>query len=196
MSFGFSVGDIVLVSQLAYKLYLTVTSGRRAAGKDLRELEDVLFGLRCALDHLAKATKDISATASSRQNVDAIEMRRKLDAMIASCGATLQELESVTKKYREVADPAESDVLHDRPAGLPATAVSTNPKQKRSVARLKEDIRVNWRKIRWDVERYSLNEYREKLQAHTDAINIVLSTFLWCVLYLSLTLNFHGLNKL
>ena len=59
MSFGFSVSDIILVSQLAYKLYLTVTSGRRAAGKDLRELEDVLFGLRCALDHLAKATEDI-----------------------------------------------------------------------------------------------------------------------------------------
>jgi hypothetical protein len=181
MSFGFSVGDIILVSQLAYKLYLTVTSGRRAAGKDLRELEDVLFGLRCALDHLAKATEDISATASSRQDVNAIEMRRKLGAMVASCGATLQELESVTKKYREVADPVESDVVHEQP---------------RSVARLKEDIRVNWRKIRWDVERYSLSEYREKLQAHTDAINVVLSTFLWCVLYLSPILNLHELNKL
>jgi hypothetical protein len=102
----------------------------------------------------------------------------------------------VTKKYREVADPAESYVVHDGPAGLPAAAVSTNPKQTRSVARLKEDIRVNWRKIRWDVERYSLSEYREKLQAHTDAINVVLSTFLWCVLYLSPILNLHELNKL
>ena len=185
MSFGFSVGDIVLVSQLAYKLYSTVTSGRSTAGKDLRELEDALFGLRCSLDHLAKATKDISATASSHQDVNAIEMRHKLDAMIASCGATLQELESVTKKYREVADPAESNIGHDGLAGLPAAAVSANPKQKRSVAGLKEDIRVNWRKIRWDTERNSLSEYRGKLQAHTDAINIVLSTFLWCVLYLS-----------
>ena len=91
----------------------------------------------------------------------------------------------MTKKYREVADPAESDVVHDWPAGLPTAAVSTNPKQTCSVARLKEDIRVNRRKIRWDVERYSLSEYREKLQAHPDAISIVLSTFLWCVLYLS-----------
>ena len=112
-------------------------------------------------------------------------MQRKLGVMISSCGATLQELESVTMKYREVADPAESDVVHDGPAGLLTAAVSTNPKQTRSVARLKEDIRVNWRKIRWDVERYSLSEYREKLQAHPDAISIVLSTFLWCVLYLS-----------
>jgi len=63
-------------------------------------------------------------------------MRRKLDAIIASFGATLQELESVMKKYREVADPAESDVVHDGPAGLPAATISTNPKQKRSVARL------------------------------------------------------------
>ena len=140
-----SVSALATLLQLAYKLYLTVTSGRRAAGKDLRELEDVLFGLRCALDHLAKATEDISATVSSRQNVNAIEMQRKLGAMIASCGATLQELESVTKKYRKVADPTESDVVHDGPAGLPTAAASTNPKQTRSVARLKEDIRVNWR---------------------------------------------------
>jgi len=52
-------------------------------------------------------------------------MQRKLGAMISSCGATLQELESVTKKYREVADPAESDVVHDGPAELPAAVVST-----------------------------------------------------------------------
>ncbi|KAF7511671.1 hypothetical protein GJ744_003834 [Endocarpon pusillum] len=34
-------------------------------------------------------------------------------------------------------------------------------------------------KIRWDVERKSLSEFRAKLQSHTDAITIVLSTLLW-----------------
>lgn len=181
MSFGFSIGDIVLVSQLAHRLYFTVTTGRRSAGKDLKELEDVLFGLRCSLDHLGKAAKDISATTSNRQDANANVVRQKLDTMVNACSATLQELDSVTKRYREAAHTDESDVVGDT-TGLPATGIATNPNQKRSLDRLKQSVRVNWMKIRWDMERASLNEYRQKLQAHTDAINIVLNTFLWSVL--------------
>jgi hypothetical protein len=181
MSFGFSVGDILLVSQLAYKLYSTVTSGRRSAARDLKELEDVLFGLRCALDHLGNAVKDISVAASNRQDANAVDMRQKLDTMVDSCGTTLQELDSVTKKYREAANQGEGDVVDDT-ADLLAIGPSTNPnKNKRSISQVKQNLRVNWMKIRWDIERNSLSEYRVKLQAHTDAINIVLNTFLWYV---------------
>jgi hypothetical protein len=180
MSFGFSIGDILLVSQLAYKLYSSVTSGRRSAARDLKELGDVLFGLRCALDHLSKAAKDISEAASNKQDANAVDMRRKLDTMINSCGATLQELDTVTSKYREAANQGESDVV-DHTADVTATGPSTNPNKKRSISQFKQSVRVNWMKIRWDVERNSLSEYRVKLQAHTDAINIVLNTFLWYV---------------
>jgi hypothetical protein len=186
MSFGFGVGDILLVSQLAYKLYSTVTSGRRSAARDLKELGDVLFGLRCALDHLGKAAKDISAIAANRQDATTIEMRQKLDTMIDSCRVTLQELDSVTKRYRETTDPGESDALDDI-ADSSAVGISTNTNEKHSLARFKKNVQVNWMKIRWDIERKSLSEYREKLQAHTDAMNIVLNTFLWFVPYHSLT---------
>jgi hypothetical protein len=174
MSFGFSIGDILLVSQLTYKLYSTVTSGRNSASRDLKELEDVLFGLRCALDHLSKTAKDISASASNRQDADAVDMRRKLDTMVSSCGATLQELDTVTSKYREAANQGEDGVVD-------ATGLSTNPNKKHSISQFKQKVRVNWMKMIWDVERNSLSEYRVKLQAHTDAINIVLNTFLWYV---------------
>lgn len=190
MSFGFSVGDIILVSQLAYELYSTVTTGRRAAGKDLKELEDVLFGLHCALDHLGKTAEDISATALNRQDAKAIEMRQKLNTMVDSCRATLMELDSVTKPYREVADPGGNGIVDDT-TDSPDDGTPTNPNKKRSMARVKQSIRVNWMKIRWDIERTSLSEYRGKLQAHTDAINIVLSTFLWCVSCHLLTLNMN-----
>ena len=63
MSFGFSIGDIILLSQMAYRLYGAVTSGRRNASRVLEELQDVLFGLKCGLDHLAKVRDDISARA-------------------------------------------------------------------------------------------------------------------------------------
>ncbi len=185
MSFSFSVGDIILVSQLAYKLYSNLTTGRCSAAKDLKELEDVLFGLRCALDHLSKAAKSISSTASDSQDANAVEVRHKLDAMINSCGATLLELDSVTKKYREAVEPAQDEVVDDDAEGASAVGASTRPSKKRSLAQFKESVRVNWMKVRWDVERKSLGEYRAKLQSHTDAITIVLNTFLWCAIHYS-----------
>lgn len=61
MSFGFSVGDILPVSQLAYRLYSALSGCRRSAGK---EFENAVFGLRCALDHLSRQADDITATAA------------------------------------------------------------------------------------------------------------------------------------
>ena len=194
MSFGFSVGDILLASKLACKLYSTITDGRRSAAKDLKELGDVLFGLRCALDHLGKAAEDIRATASNPQYVDAVEVRYKLDSMVASCGATLQELDSVTKRYREAFKPAESEAVNGDEDTEVVTAVgaSTPPNKQRSMARFKENVQVNWLKIRWSMERNSLGGYRTQLQSHVDSINMVLNTFLWCVGALFHSLDFHN----
>ncbi len=180
MSFGFSVGDILLASKLAYKLYSTIADGKRSSAKDLKELGDALFGLRCALDHLGKAAEDIWATTSNTQDADAAESRQKLDAMVASCGGTLQELDSVTERYREVTKPAESDRAVDDDGVVPAVGAPTLPNKKGSTARLRENMQVNWLKIRWSIERSSLSEYRARLQSHMDAINMVLNTFLWC----------------
>jgi hypothetical protein len=183
MSFGFSIGNIILLSQLTYKLYSTITAGRRSATKDLQELADVLFGLRCALDHLGNASKDISATASDNHDANMAEVQRKLNAMVASCLATLEELDSVTKKYRQAVEPVESDAVDYEPELVPDIGTSSALNKKRSIARFREKAGVNWMKIRWDVERRSFNEYRVRLQSHTDAINLVLTTFLWCVMY-------------
>ncbi|KAK2767455.1 hypothetical protein FQN54_003611 [Arachnomyces sp. PD_36] len=165
MSFGFSVGDIILVSQIAYKLYTSVSKGRHAASKDLKELEDVLFSLRCALDHLGKVAEEILPQAAQNpHDAGALEMREKLNFMINSCADTLGELEKVTQMYREgvLLSPGNGKSVAER--GI----------RERTVDRFK----VNWLKIRWDRERSSLSEYREKLQSHTDAINMILSVFL------------------
>ena len=161
MSFGFSVGDIILLSQLSYKLYASITKGRRGAGRDLKELEDVLFSLRCALDHLSNVANNILATT---QNTG--DMQEKLNSMIDSCGSTLQDLDSMTQKYRDGTKPTESEV-------------NDNRRKKVFLARVKENCNINWMKIRWDMERYSIQYYRDKLRSHADAINIVMNTFLW-----------------
>jgi hypothetical protein len=190
MSFGFSVGDIILLSQLAYKLYSNVTSGRRSADRDLKELEDVLFGLRCALDHLGRVASDISTTASNQDMLPS-DIQEKLGLMIASCGSTLQELDSATKKYRDGVKPADKDAIEKE------VAPRKNLIQARGVARVaqfKRDFEINSTRARWDMKRQSFQEYRNKLQSHVDAINTVLNTLLWCG-YPSFLQRWHKLNK-
>jgi uncharacterized damage-inducible protein DinB len=162
MSFGFSIGDIILLSQLTYRLYSSVSSGRKDASRDLRELEDVLFSLRCALIHLGEAAEDVL----DRTKEESQALKTKLDKMMNACGATLKDLEAVTEKYRDVI-VNEAGREHDERLA------------KRSFANLKRSAKVNWRKVRWGLEKQSLQQYREKLRAHADAINIILNSLIW-----------------
>ncbi|CAN9271246.1 unnamed protein product [Alternaria alternata] len=150
----------ILVSQLAYGLYASVSSGRKAASRDLRELEEVLFSLKCALDHLGEVSNDVLARPGFRYGGSGF--KEKLDVMIDSCASTLQELDEVTKKYRDV----ESQAIKGKP-------------RLRTMEDMKKSIRVNWQRVRWDHEKQSLQQYREKLKSHTDAINLMLTSVIW-----------------
>ncbi|KAI4919451.1 hypothetical protein J4E90_001585 [Alternaria incomplexa] len=160
MSFGFSIGDIILLSQLAYDLYATVSSGRKAASRDLKELEEVLFSLKCALDHLKQASSGVLARPGFQHGGS--ELKEKLDVMIGSCASTLQELDSVTKKYRDVEIQA-----------------NKGKTKLRTLDDVKKSMKVNWQRVRWDREKQSLQQYREKLKSHTDAINLMLTSIVW-----------------
>ncbi|KAF7672366.1 hypothetical protein GT037_009397 [Alternaria burnsii] len=160
MSFGFSIGDIILLSQLAYNLYASISSGRQAASRDLKELEEVLFSLKCALDHLGEVSNDVLARPGFRYGGSGF--KEKLDVMINSCASTLQELDSVTKKYRDVESKADK-----------------GKSKLRTLEDVKKSIQVNWQRVRWDYEKQSLQEYREKLKSHTDAINLLLTSVIW-----------------
>lgn len=91
--------------------------------------------------------------------------------MISSCGSTLQELDDVTKKYRDIAiEEGKED----------AASIEKRKKTLDDVARR---IKVNWKKVRWDQEKQSLQQYREKLRSHTEAINLILSSIIWSVFH-------------
>ena len=169
MSFGFSVSDIILLSQLSYKLYTTVTSGRHNASRDLEELDQVLFGLYCALSHLRHVASEVSATSVATGLTDAHtrEMYQTLNQMVQNCASTLEDLDSVTKRYREGTrqDDVEEDVGN-----------SSSHKRRR---RLKKMVESNLMKIRWDIDKETLRVHRDKLQSHVDAISLVLNTFHW-----------------
>ncbi|KAI4681845.1 uncharacterized protein J4E84_007441 [Alternaria hordeiaustralica] len=149
-----------LLSQLAYDLYSTLSSGREAASRDLKELEGVLFSLRCALDHLKDVSGDVLAKPGLQHGGSAL--KEKLDMMIGSCASTLQELDTVTKKYRD--------------AEIQANKGKT---KLRTLDDVRKSMKVNWQRVRWDREKQSLQQYREKLKSHTDAINLMLTSIVW-----------------
>jgi hypothetical protein len=175
-AFGFSIGDIILISQLSYALYETITSGRQKATRDLEELKQVLFGLHCALDHLKNNANEIATTQALSTLADGNEreMQQALDRMIENCATTLTDLETVTAKYREGARPRDRDVDGTEPeSGLGRRE------------RVKRRLASNLALIKWDMSKDELRSYRDKLQTHADSINLVLSTFNWYALPLS-----------
>jgi Skp family chaperone for outer membrane proteins len=114
--------------------------------------------------------EDISNTATTQhpQAARDAEMRTKLDQMVKNCANTLEDLDSATKKYREGAEQdKDEDYGSDKQSSLTRTA------------KLKRRLASNITKVQWDMDKDTLKVYREKLQTHTDAINLVLNTFLW-----------------
>lgn len=172
MSFGCSVGDIILLSQLSLQIYRTVTSGRKSASRDLEELTDVLFGFRCALDHLCNVAGSISETASSSDlnGPHGSDIHNRLDQMVRNFATTLEDLDSVTKKYRDGAQPDGQ--------GSGGLQESSNANLR---VKLQRRLASNVMRIRWDIDKSALRIYRDKLQSHTDVINLVLNTYIWYV---------------
>ncbi|KAJ5162285.1 hypothetical protein N7492_007677 [Penicillium capsulatum] len=171
MSFGYSVGDIIVCSKIAYRLFTAVTEGRKAAPRDLKGLEDVLFGLYCALDHLQKAHDNILTRIAQRPGSDAAKTKQQLEYMITSCRQTLEELDDVTAKYREAARP---------------TPDTHNIAGNTLSGPFKSQVKNQWMRVWWDLRGDSLSKYRQKLQSHTDAINLLLGTLIWyklCLLW-------------
>lgn len=172
MSFGFSVGDIVLITQLSYRLYDTLATDNGLAAK---ELGNALFSLRCALDHLGRQATEISLQTSHDEDQNADRMHKDLDTMIASCAATLTELEKEFAKY------ASADQVNSTPGSRVQTGaeLGTRDKLQLSLSRLKKPFKIGSMRIRWSKDSQLFTEYREKLQSHADAINMVVTTFLW-----------------
>jgi len=168
MSFGFSAGNIVLIGQLAYQLCSILRKDSRAA---CRELGNTLFGLRCAVDHLGRQAKEIPRLQEVAGE-DATRMRNDLDTLISTCATTLLELEHVVARYKGRFNVSEENDQAQHLDGLSAN-------MKSRLARLSQNARLNWTKIKWSSDAQIFVDFRAKLQMQTESINIVLNTFLW-----------------
>lgn len=157
MSFGISVGDIILCSQITHRLFLSVTRGRKRAPDDIKELQDALFGLDCALNILEREYKIVMAREIS-YGVTTAQMYQHLGYLIRSCQNTLQELDIATSQYRETIDNTDGATSY-----------------------FGKHLRVQWKRIMWSLRGDTFIKYRQRLQMHTDSLHLLLSTFLWFV---------------
>lgn len=156
-----SVGDIVLCSQIIYRLFGATTTGRNNALRDISELDNVLLTLNLSLARLSKVTADVTSGDTSL-DPDVVDVKQDMGFMIRSCRQTLENLEQTTSKYRDVTKPQ----IPGRDAGSPVRS---------RLFRWKSQ----WRRIVWDLRGESLTHYRRKLETHIEAINLMLSTCIW-----------------
>ncbi|PWW75718.1 hypothetical protein C7212DRAFT_352069 [Tuber magnatum] len=167
MAGNVGIGDIVLLSQIAYKVGLAFTSGRKSAPKEFNEVENQLFALSNALDMLGEEVRTSGANPIASPEGDN-EAAESLGAMIANCRTTVEGLKKIVQEYC----PALGD--EGRPvAGRTENDEETVKLQKRKWSKKLKD---NWKKVAWTMEDGDLSTLREKLTLHVTAITLVVST--------------------
>jgi hypothetical protein len=162
-----SIGDIIMLSQIAYSLARTFSSGRKSAPAEFQEVQNQLYTLGSALGFLAKHPKPLNDSGISGKEIveeqkEADEQDDILERMISNCRGTLSHLELLVDKYMEI-DPNAKD---------PAQA---------SLRRWQQDVKRNWKKIRWTIEGGDLDKLRKDLAVHINGLNLALSAMHRCV---------------
>lgn len=106
MSFGVSVGDIVVCLQLVHRVFSIIGKGGKNAPRDLKELQNALYGFSCALELLKKEHEQVISRTSTSDTMT--QTSQYLGHMIHPCEETLQELIDAMEQYKEALDESVS----------------------------------------------------------------------------------------
>lgn len=155
MSLPISVGDAILLSQIAYNLSQALTSGRKGASAEFAEVQDLLNTLSGALKLLAR---DLPAEETTKTDQAPKVRQGDLDGedaallqMIMNCRGTLKQLENLVAKYKDI------------------DAKSVAQKAEK---RWTDEARINWKKILWTKEGAEISKIKVSLTAHINGVNL------------------------
>lgn len=163
MALPVSIGDAILLSQLAYRLGHAFISGRKAAPAEFQEVQNQLYTLSNALEFVAAHKTSASQESHPyRSNRDIDQQNKTLERMISNCGNTLRYLEAVVNQY---------SVLKQNPNDRECNAGRT----------WRSGIKENWKKIRWTAEGGSLEKLKSTLAIHITGLNLAVSAINKCV---------------
>jgi hypothetical protein len=158
MPLPISVGDAILLSQIALRIGQAFTSGRKSAPGEFVEIQSLLFTLSETLKLLAKDLPDSNQVTSAGSAVEGPDEGAQVEnalltQTIMSCQSTLTHLETLIAKYM---------VLEDR---------GENTGQKR----WKDEVKKNWKKLLWTTEGGDIAKLKTTITAHVNGLNLVLS---------------------
>jgi hypothetical protein len=160
MSFGIGIGDILMLSGLAYNLGKTLTADRKAAPNEFHEVQNQLFAIANALKLLSASLEN--ARSSRADSVLVQEEDEILCRMVENCSSTLKHLDEVLKKYPELRLDSEK------------IQADENTRQK-----WKRELKDNIKKIRWTTEGDGLDKLRHNLATHVNALNLAIAARNW-----------------
>jgi hypothetical protein len=148
-----SIGDIVLLSQLAWKIGRAFTAGRKGAPAEFLEVEAQVNNLAEALKLLAD-TFDQDDKDSLLQKADQ-ETRDGVGIILNSCQRTIQDLDSLVKQYQ---------VIKKHRAGEGYVS-------EKSWSNL---LLTQYKTMMWTTEGGNIQNLRNMLQMHANTISLTI----------------------
>src|SRR6266511_3940279 len=158
MALPVSIGDAILLSQLACRLGRAFTSGPKSAPAEFQEVQNLLYSLSKALElvetHVASTSSGIRNNGTNQAPVnpnqeESLDQGEFLDRMISGCRGTLSHLESLVDKYTDLKGKSDVELESGH-------------------WRWTREIKDNWKKVRWTTEGGDLDKLKRTLVIHID----------------------------
>lgn len=161
-----SIGDIIAMSKISWKIAQAFTNGRKSAPIEFREVENQLYSLSSALsafkdacgDDIAAVSIESSSLPNRFQDKEQHEGLQSVDWLLNSCNETLRHLEKLIDKYSALATGSGQE----------------NPEPR--FRRWSDTLLRNYKKIAWTTEAGDIATLRSQLLVHTNSLHLVLGT--------------------
>jgi hypothetical protein len=162
MSSPVSIGDAILLSQLAYKLGKTLTVGRKSAPETHKQAQNQLFALSHALLSISieqppeHAGADGDSADKNSGKLQNSEDSANLQAMLDNCEDVLERLKTLIEKYTSVGQ-------------------GTDEKYPNRAAKWRGELKSSWKKVRWTLTEGDLEQLHKELTIHIQSLNLAMA---------------------
>lgn len=169
-----SIGDVLMLSQFAYRLAKALGPDRGKVPNAFRDVKNQLLAMGNALSFcwFQENEKPSATAASNRERCEKTEIDTKLAEMLSNCQTSLQRLEQLISKY---------SCLDTRDNQYPNDMRSLKPSAFQNAKR-------HWKKLLFLLEDSELETIRKDIAVQIEAINLAISgkiqsvflCWLWC----------------
>ena len=148
-----SIGDILMLSNIAWKVGRSFSSGFRSAPEEFPLIESEADGLATVLTMLTEALSQDAQYGLLEQSTD--KTKQGVQRIFTSCQRTLEDLESLLRSYQLVK--------------------RTHTSHRVSIERVwNETILRNYKTVIWTADGGSIMALRNLLQMHTSTITLLI----------------------